>query len=212
VQGRILAHQLFHRVNGVETAGPEMLVVPCVFADGDGEANAVEFDNLLLARGGEIALLVEDVVEGQEALVLLKQQMAAIEQDGCVDGWLADARFRRQGYAGEYGRGQLRGGCGQFFNGSSAAGEEAGLLKEIGWRVAADGQLGKYREPRAFGGRVFTGRDNLFKVSGEISDSRIDLGECDLHSYSLIPEYRMEVGSNGKVSNRRPTGGQGLVV
>ena len=77
------------RIDGVEAARPEVLVVPGVFADGDGEAHAVEFDDLLRTGGQEVALLVEDVVEGQQALVLLEEHVAAVEQDGGVDGGLA---------------------------------------------------------------------------------------------------------------------------
>ena len=52
VEGGILAHQLFHRIDGVETARPEVLVVPGVLADGDGEANAIQL-NHMLGRAGE---------------------------------------------------------------------------------------------------------------------------------------------------------------
>ena len=51
VHGGILAHQLFHRIDGVEAARPEVLVVPGIFADGDGQAHAVQFDDLLRPRG-----------------------------------------------------------------------------------------------------------------------------------------------------------------
>ena len=75
VQRRVLAHQLFHGIDGVEAARPEVLVVPGVLADGDGEANAVELDHLLRAGRRKVALLVEDVVKGQEALVLFEKQI-----------------------------------------------------------------------------------------------------------------------------------------
>ncbi len=81
----MLAHQLFHGIDRVEPARPEVLVVPGVLADGDGQANAVEFDHFLRAGGRKVALLVEDVVKGQQALVLLEQQTAAVEEDGGIE-------------------------------------------------------------------------------------------------------------------------------
>ena len=80
MQRRFLAHQFFHRVDGIEAARPEVLVVPCVFTDGDGQPHAIKLDGLLLAGGGEVALLVEDVVKGQEALMLLQQKVPAVEE------------------------------------------------------------------------------------------------------------------------------------
>ena len=52
MQRRMLAHKLFHGIDSVEPAPPEVLVVPGILADGDGEANAVRF-NHLLGLGGE---------------------------------------------------------------------------------------------------------------------------------------------------------------
>ena len=50
VQSGMLAHELFHGIDRVEPARPEVLVVPGILADGDGEANAFEFDHLSAGR------------------------------------------------------------------------------------------------------------------------------------------------------------------
>ena len=70
-EGRALAHQVFDGVGRIQTVGPEILVVPGVFADGDGQPFAFKIDYALARCRGEVALLVEDVVKGQEHLVLL---------------------------------------------------------------------------------------------------------------------------------------------
>jgi hypothetical protein len=149
VQGRLLAHQLFHGIDGIEAALPEVLVVPGILTDGDGEAHTVEFDHPLRFGRQEVALLVKDVVEGQKPLVLFDGQLALVEEDGGVEGWLPAISAGRQRHAGQNGRGKIARGRGEFVDGRAATGQEAGLLEEIGGRVTADGKLGKDGEARA---------------------------------------------------------------
>ena len=173
---RMVAHQLFHGIKVVQAAWPEALVVPCVLANGNGQPDAVQFHYLLRPRRGKVALFVEDVVERQQALVLLEQHTATIQQNGGVDGRLAipaagircrNSRLAaltpgRQRHARQHGGRQVAGSLGEFTDGRAAAGQKAGFLKEIGRRVTADHQLGKDREPRALSGRAAGDRDNLF--------------------------------------------------
>ena len=137
----MLAHELFDGIDRIQAPRPEVLVVPGVFADGDGQPYAVQLHHLLLLGALKVALFVEDVVEGQEALVLLEQQQAVIEQDGGVHRWLAAFTARLERDSREHGGGQLPGGRGQLIDGRSAASEKAGLFKEVGGRIAADGKL-----------------------------------------------------------------------
>ena len=76
-------------------------------------------------------------------------------------------------------------GRGQFVDGGAAAGQKAGLLKKVGGRIAADGQLREDGEARAQVGGAAAGGNDFFQVSGEIPDRGVDLGQCDLHSSSL---------------------------
>ena len=181
----LLAHQLFHGIDGVEAARPEVLVVPRVLADGDGKANAVELDHLLGFSRREVPLLVEDVVKGQEPLVLLEEQLALVEEDGGVEGRFAILAVGRKGDAGKHGNGQFARCRSQFVHGRSAAGQEAGFLKEVGGRIAADGELGKDRKARALFRRAAAGGNDLLEVSGKITNRGVDLGQRDLHNSIL---------------------------
>src|SRR6185312_5192943 len=125
MQGRILPHQFQHGVDFVQAPRPEVFVVPCIFADRYGEAYAIELDHLLLLRGGKVALLVKDIVEGQEALVLLKQNVTGVDENRGIDGRLAGAAVRRERHAGEYRRGQIAGSRRELVDSAAAAGEEA---------------------------------------------------------------------------------------
>ena len=199
MHGRMLAHELFHGINGVEPPWPERFVVPGVFADGDGQANAVQLNHLLGLGWQEIALLIENVIEGQEPLVLFEKQLAPVEQYSGVEGGPPPHRRRpvagetgfsviaprRQRNACQHGRGQLARSEGQFVYSGTAAGKEALLLKKVGGRIAADGELGEDGEARTLLRRSAADSDDSFEISGEISNCRIDLGQRDLHNNSL---------------------------
>ena len=120
-----------------------------------------------------------------------RSKLAAIEQDGGVDGGLAGCR----GSAGKATPARTRGGqvargLGELIDGRAAAGEKAGLLKEVGGRIAADGEFGEDGEARAQVRGAAAGGNDFFEISGEIPDRGIDLGECDLHISSLIRRQR----------------------
>jgi hypothetical protein len=75
----------------------------------------------LAARGSKVALLIEDVVKGEQTLVLLEKELALIEEDGGVEGGFAVVVIRFERDAGENG-GWERCGCeGEFVDGGTAA-------------------------------------------------------------------------------------------
>ena len=123
--------------------------------------------------------------------MLFEQDLAAIEEHGGVDGGLAGIGRRGQGDPGDDSGGQIGGCSGQFFHGLAAAGEEAWLFKEVGGRIAADGEFGENGEASALICSAAAGRNDLFQIAGEIPDRGVDLGERDLHIFSLIqPDKR----------------------
>ena len=175
----------------VKPPRPEVLVVPGVFADGDGQPDAVQLDHLLrLWMGQSSAARRRHRRTAADACAARAEPARRPARLLRSRPALPRLRLGRQGHACQHGGGQLAGGCGQLINCSAATGQEARFLKEVGRRITADRQFGKHREPRALGGGATAGGDNLFKIPGEISDSWIDLGECDLHTPSLIPWRR----------------------
>ena len=85
----MLRHHLFHRIDGVESPRPEILVVPRILADGNRQPHAIELDHLLRARRREVPLFVENVVERQQALVLFQQKLAPIQKNGRIYRWFS---------------------------------------------------------------------------------------------------------------------------
>ena len=92
MQRGILPHQLLHRIKRIEAARPEILVVPSVFANGDRKPEAIELNDLLRGRRGEISLLVEDVVKRKQTLVLFKKDAATVKKYRCIHRRLSGVR------------------------------------------------------------------------------------------------------------------------
>ena len=81
-QSRALVHQVFDRVHWVQALRPKVFIVPCIFADGDGNAFASHFIQSLLRRRSKVSLLIEHVVIRQQHL-RLDEFHAAIAQQHC---------------------------------------------------------------------------------------------------------------------------------
>ena len=77
-------NQGFDRVEGVETLIPEMFVIPCIFADGEGHLLTTKRKQHLTPGGCKIAHLVEDVIGGQQHFGLQECHSAIFEQGGGV--------------------------------------------------------------------------------------------------------------------------------
>ena len=137
--------QVLHGIAGVERALPELFVVPGVLADGDGEALVAGGEQVLVVGGDEVAVLVEDVVGGQQGLGLAEDDFAAAEDGGGVGGALAGGLVRASDVAGEDGDGEVGGFGGELLDGLLGAQEEAGLFDQVARRVAGDGE---FRERR----------------------------------------------------------------
>ena len=181
-----LAHEFVDRVDGVEAARPEALVIPRVLADGDGEGLAVEHGEGLVGGGLEVTLLVEDVVEGEQHFLLEEGDAAVGEEGGDVArmlacGWVA---FGGEGDAAENCGAAGGGGC-DLFERLLGAGEEGGFFEEVGGRVAADGEFGEDYKVGGLGGGTRGEVEDEAAVAGEVADGRVDLGESDLHEFKF---------------------------
>ena len=181
-------HQAFDGVDSVAAAGPETFVVPGVFADGDGEGLVADGDEVLGGGGFEVALLVEDVIEGEQSFLLKEALLAGFKQGGYVADGLAFS-VRGDGKGGAYEQGGAASGGGgpaaDLGECGFGLGEEGGFLEQVGRPVAADSELGEEDEVGSgVGGSLGKGED-LAGVALEVSDGGVDLGERDLHWSSL---------------------------
>ena len=116
---------------------------------------------------------------------MFEEQIAAIEEDSSVEGGFAIRAAGWQRDAGQDCSGQIECGGSKLVNRRPAAGEEAGLLKEVGGRIAADDEFGEDRQSSARIGGAPAESDDFLQISGEIPDRGIDLRQRDLHKISV---------------------------
>ncbi len=180
-------HEALDRVDRVKAAGPETLIIPGVFTNGDGEGLAVEGGQGLGLGGLEVALLVEDVVEGQEGFLLEVEGAAVLKERGYVADLLAfnGGLDGESGAEEECGAAGLAGPFADGFEGGGGVLEEGALLEQVGGPVTTNGELGEEDEVGGLVRGALGVVQDFAAVAGEVAYGRVDLGEGDLHWFSL---------------------------
>ena len=167
VQGRMLAHQFFHGIDLVEPARPEVLVVPGILTDGDGQANPVQLNHLLRLRRARNSAARQRRRRRAAAACAAREAggPGPEEQRRSQAGLPGPRRPAGSATPASTAVDRLARGRSQFVHCPAATGEKAGLLKKVGWRIAADSQLGKDRQTRAQRGRPAGWRPRFFRDS-----------------------------------------------
>ncbi len=180
------AHQLLHRVDGIQAAGPEQLIVPGIFADGEGEALVRQGVELLTLSGSKIALLVENIVERQKPFGLDELHPAVAQQRSRIHHL-----FTRSGRSGgdvtadDCQRPAGGRGGGNLSNGLPGSCHKRRFVQKIGGRIAANRQLREQNDvcPRRRG--LTRKVDDFLCIPQEIPNRGVDLSKSDLHFFSL---------------------------
>ncbi len=107
------------------------------------------------------------------------------DQRGRIPHVLPCPRFSRGHVPRDYSDGIARRGASNLAQSFAAARNEGGFLQQIGGRIAADSQLGKQHQVGAPLLRSACKFEDFCGISAEIADGGIDLGERDLHSFSV---------------------------
>ena len=175
-----LLDELSDGVAGVARLGPEIFVVPDVFADGDAQLFAAHAIDIILVAGLEVARFVEDVVGRQEHLALLENDAAILDESGFVgNGWPVAGMIDAAGKAYDGGE---RHAVGDVFEGVEIALDERGALEEVEGKVTADAEFGKDGEFGVATLGLFREVENAGGVAFKVADSWVELGEGYLHS------------------------------
>jgi hypothetical protein len=154
----------------------------------------------LSRRGGEIPLLIEYIVEGQQHLRLHKLHVPAPDQRGGIHDVLSCTMFGGSDVSGDHGDVVASSGSGDLAKSLTAACDKRGFFQQIGGRIPANRQLRKQHKVRSTLSGTAGEVDDFCGVAAEIADGGIDLSERDLHIFSLatmqqIPAKRRDSGN-----------------
>ena len=165
----------------ITAALPKLLVIPAVFADGNGDFFAAQMAEFLGGAGQKIAGFVENVVIGQEHFDLLEDDFAMVDDGGGVLGADGGAFGRVGDVAEDEGGFEVGALAGDGFKGGGGAVEEGLLLDQIARGVAGEGEFGK---DDGVGLRLvgFSGEiEDFCGVRFEVSHGVINLCEGEAH-------------------------------
>ena len=165
----------------------QFLLDPEVFADGESQAPAPAVA-LQLQHGGlmgrpEVALLVEDVVGGQQPFAGHDPPLARRDPGGGVGEVGLLGLGDRLGHAHQ--QAQLGMGCRQIacqlVEDLLLLGEQGRPQQQIPGRVAPQRELWGEHQIGARGGGDLAGRQHLGAVAGQVAHQGIELGQGDTH-------------------------------
>ena len=164
----------------VAVAGSEFGVVagPEVFADGEQECSAAKADGCESVSGQEVSGLIEDVIGGQQELVVSGEQSSVFDEECCVlvlvgSALVGEREPDEESRPTACGAGECEERLGDRL-------VKSGAVEEIAWRVACEREFGGDDEVGAGGAGEVEGREDAVGVVGKVSDPRIELRCEDL--------------------------------
>jgi hypothetical protein len=132
-------------------------------------------------RGGfEVTVFVKDVVGGKQCLGAGGYDLAVLQERDGVRGFAPGPNFVATDITDD--ERSAASGVGKTLESFEVSSNEAILEQEIARWIAGDCQLGDGDEVSAgTGGAIVRGED-LGLVAGDVSDGRVNLGQCQFHS------------------------------
>ena len=153
---------------GLDVGRPRL--IPDVLTHVHPDTSPVDIKNWALAARLEIALLVEDTVVGQMDLVIYAEKLAVLYHRGGVEKLLIP--IDEPDYHGDPRR-----MLDNLVETLAVIANEVVLIEKVFGGVARDGQLGEGDEIGALGPGPVDILDDLGRVSPQIADGGVDLGE-----------------------------------
>ncbi len=166
-------------IGAVKAAGFDERIFPDVLADRHADAQAVVLDDTRGAGGFEVAVLVENVVGGQERFAGDGGDFAIVAEGGGVEkaatlgGGIRFDKADERGHGADLHR--------DFVDRILVVGHETAFEKEVARRVAGDGEFGEDHEFRALRDEAAVGVEDFGAIAGEVADGGVDLCEADAH-------------------------------
>jgi hypothetical protein len=164
----------FDGVLVIAAALPEVTIVPDIFADADPQAAALQVEDLRTVGGLEVAVFVEDIVGGQEGLVIGMADRAILHENGTVEERPSHVGGIEGGDADQHGRasGEFGGDALELLR---ATLDEATAHQKIARQVSHEGQFGRDHEVGAECLRLFNAAHDERGITANIAGGRISL-------------------------------------
>ena len=144
-----------------------------------------DVEHLRAVKRLEVAILVEDVVGGQERLPEAQVDAAASQQRGTVEEGASLIRRIRFGEADEHRR-QIAGVARERFESLPALPHEARAEEKVARQIPDQRELRCGGEIGAAIRGLPKGIENAASVTGKIADRRVHLEQRDLHRGTLV--------------------------
>ena len=206
-------HQRLDGVVVVAAAFPEVAVVPDVLADADAEPAPAELEQLRAVVRLEVAVLVEDVVGGEQLLAkaladaTLVQQHRRVEERPSLVGWIGLRQSDKHRWLAR----QLARELGRCF---PALRDEGAAQQQVAGQIAHERELGCHGKAGAAAPGFARSLRNQRGIAREIADQADRFGAARfsrrLRAVSLQPNMRdpgpRESPPCAGLSSLRPTG------
>ena len=153
--------------------------LPHVLADRGPDEHVAEAQQHEVATRGEVAVLVEDAVVGEEVLPVDGHHPAV-----CADGAGVCQVAIEERHADQ--RDGRRAGPGDLVERPRGGLDEARAQEQVLGRVAGDRELGKHDEVCTCGLRLAQMVEHAIAVAVEVADDGVQLGQRDPHGAILV--------------------------
>ena len=188
---------------------PEIAIVPDVLADGHSQGPIPQAQYLVVGRRFEIAVLVENIVSRQEALVETIQHLSSRQERGTVEQRSSFRSVVGLGQPDEH-RGSATQLRGQSLQNLPTVSNEARLKQQVSRQVAQQGEFRSHHEIRALLGGFACCRADAGSVSADVADDLVELEESDSHLSAAFPKYDND--ASGVRDSQRKVGVRGFVL
>ena len=166
-----------HRGGFVEVFASEiighLLVEPQVFADGHGYPEAIQFNQIELFVGFEMAVFIKNIVGRQQCFVVNAFYHTVLHKKSRIEEHLS-LRARVDARSANQGSNTLTAG-GNLFNGSQSLCDKLQAFQQVVGIVSANRQLREYHQVCTLLFCSFNGRNDAGTVFGKVSNVEIQL-------------------------------------
>ena len=174
-----LFHQFIHRIDGIKRVF--IANIPQIFTNAQCYFFPFKFYHMKFMSGFEISIFVKDIIGGQQSFSYNLTNFTFLKQPSGIVKILAFGNGISLGSPYDHAYSFFSTIFCQFFDDPIRALNKIIKFQKITRRISRHGQLRKYQQIGLLFKRTINCFFHLFKIALEISDMKIQLGQCKLH-------------------------------